>query len=750
MLCGMLPLLLCAALVAPPSVSDLDVVWDSPSADESGSMPIGNGDLAANVWVEPDGALRMYLSKSDAWDDNARLLKLGRLRVAIDGAPLDAGFRQRLDLAAGAIVIEYGTPPAVRIVVRVDATAPVLVVDVVSDRATSIAVELDHWRTAPRSVREVTWSDVYCVDWGRPPFLPTTTEPDTIRSAARGPRGGELLWFHRNERTPIPMTFWLQGIAALLPAHEDPILHRTFGCLVVAPGCAPTSPTRLASGTPALRHRVEAWALTRAPSDESAFEAALRALAADPAPDGDAHRAWWRDAWDRSWIRFEGRDDAALRRLELGYALQRYKTLCAGRGGAPIKFNGSLFTVARPGHDEGDPDYRRWGPGYWFQNTRLIYWPLFATGDIDCTDAFFALYRDALPLLAAVHRHRFGDRLPEGAAAFHETIALWGLPDNASFGWDRVGAPVGEVMNPYIRHYRSGSIELLAMALERYDHEGDPAFLTATLLPLADAILGFYASYYPRNDDGTIRFEPAASLETWHEAVDPLPEIAGLRFVLPRLLGIDDAALDPSRRSRWAALLASVPELPLEDSADGRVIAPAVRYGRLSNVENPPLYAVWPYRLFGVGKPESDLALRTFAARKNRANSGWCQDSIHAAHLGLADEAGAMVVARAARSDEASRFPAFWGPNYDWVPDQTHGANIMNTLQAMLLQTDGDRILLLPAWPAAWDVSFRLHAPKRTILTGRVRDGELVELDVDPPERRTDVEVLGRRGAGAR
>ena len=43
-----------------PSGSPLDaynVVWDSPSDDQHGSMPIGNGDLAANVWVEPNGDL---------------------------------------------------------------------------------------------------------------------------------------------------------------------------------------------------------------------------------------------------------------------------------------------------------------------------------------------------------------------------------------------------------------------------------------------------------------------------------------------------------------------------------------------------------------------------------------------------------------------------------------------------------------------------------------------------------------------
>jgi len=31
------------------------VSWDSPSEDSWGSMPLGNGDIGLNVWVEADG-----------------------------------------------------------------------------------------------------------------------------------------------------------------------------------------------------------------------------------------------------------------------------------------------------------------------------------------------------------------------------------------------------------------------------------------------------------------------------------------------------------------------------------------------------------------------------------------------------------------------------------------------------------------------------------------------------------------------
>jgi hypothetical protein len=52
-------LVVCAGLeaAASDSLDRSNVIWDSPSADCHGSMPIGNGDLAANVWVEPNGDL---------------------------------------------------------------------------------------------------------------------------------------------------------------------------------------------------------------------------------------------------------------------------------------------------------------------------------------------------------------------------------------------------------------------------------------------------------------------------------------------------------------------------------------------------------------------------------------------------------------------------------------------------------------------------------------------------------------------
>jgi len=113
-----------------------------------------------------------------------------------------------------------------------------------------------------------------------------------------------------------------------------------------------------------------------------------------------------------------------------------------------------------------------------------------------------------------------------------------------------------------------------------------------------------------------------------------------------------------------------------------------------------------------------------------------------AALLGLAEEAKTVLADNCRLNNPGFRFPAMWGPIYDAVPDNDHGANILATLQLMAFQTDGDRILVLPAWPREWNVWFKFHAPGRTTVECEYRDGRVTKLDVQPPERRKDVKVF--------
>eukprot|EP00035_Acanthoeca_spectabilis_P030107 m.476096 g.476096 ORF g.476096 m.476096 type:complete len:328 (+) comp40063_c0_seq1:45-1028(+) len=71
----------------PPSPSSPDVVWDTPSEDVTGSMPLGNGRLGINVWVDDTSTIGIMMSHVDALDENAILSKLGRVLIRVVPSP---------------------------------------------------------------------------------------------------------------------------------------------------------------------------------------------------------------------------------------------------------------------------------------------------------------------------------------------------------------------------------------------------------------------------------------------------------------------------------------------------------------------------------------------------------------------------------------------------------------------------------------------------------------------------------------
>jgi hypothetical protein len=175
------------------------------------------------------------------------------------------------------------------------------------------------------------------------------------------------------------------------------------------------------------------------------------------------------------------------------------------------------------------------------------------------------------------------------------------------------------------------------------------------------------------------------------------------------------------------------------------MIAPAKSWERVNNTEVPQLYPVFPWRVFGVGKDSLEIARNTYFydpdVVKFRSHVGWKQDNIFAACLGLTDEAKRLNSLKLA--DGPHRFPAFWGPGFDWTPDHNWGGSGMIGLQEMLLQTTDDgKILLFPAWPANWDVHFKLYAPQQTTVEIELKDGRIIKLDVKPLSRIKDLRII--------
>ncbi|AUP78119.1 DUF5703 domain-containing protein [Flavivirga eckloniae] len=733
--------------VQAQNISDYNPIWNAPCKNSLGSMPLGNGDIGVNAWVEESGDLIFYISKTDAWSDNARLVKLGKVRVSFSPnlvTPKTPYF-QELQFKQGQWVVKMDEGENKRtIVMWVDANNPVIHVDVEGGKKFKAKVSIEPWRTERRQIEEYEkFSFFHSRESGEPIYV----EPDSIVESGKD----ELMWLHHNKRSVYRASMELQGLESIIG--EDPLLHRTFGGLIRAEGLTKESSTSLISKkkTKHLNLSVHVLTMEKATIEEwkdKIKDNATKMEALDVALAKNKHLDWWNDFWNTSWVKVSGKNTKETNDISRGWYAHRYLMGCAGRGKYPIKYNGSLFTVdAHPGTKTGhvdpkknwDADYRNWGEPFWFQNQRQVYWPMIATGDFELMKPFFKMYRDALPL-AKKRTELYYDHK---GAFFPETMLFWGTYANSDYGYDRNNKPLGLVRSGYVKRYWQGGLELSVMMLEYFKYTQDTAFLEDTALPIIKEVVTFFANHWPLGKEGKIEMYPAQALETYWNVKNPLPEIAGMKKVLQELMTLTKNTTE-EQRNEWARIAELIPDYPIKLDENGvRYMAPAwENFSKSNNVENVALYSVFPYRQYGLGFDDLEMIQNSFHKKDFKGvYRCWHNDPVYAAYLGLTDEARIHLGNRFVYSG-AYRFPAFY-IHGDWVPDHDNGGVAQQTLHAMLLQPVGDKILLFPAWPKEWDVDFKLHAPLNTTIEAVLKDGKIEKLKVTPKERLKDITIMG-------
>lgn len=726
-------------------VSTCDVVWNSLGTNENNSMPLGNGDVALNVWTEQNGDIVFLIAKSDSWSENGELLKVGRVRISLRPNPFvnSASFTQTLRLENGNVELHSGNNFAH---IWVDANNPAVHVQVQTEAPVELKATSEVWRTKKYSLdsRAIDRTGLGFFEWGSYPNS-LTFYPDTIFQS----KDNRVSSCHFNTQSIYPMVFEKEHLESLLPKYPDPLMHRCFGLTMKGDNLVSSDNQTLKSLKASGSQQLDIYTLTEQTESPQAWHADLdkKIMKIDAVKTSiawKAHENWWKEFWNRSWINVTGTADAG--KVTQGYAIQRFMTACAGRGAQPIKFNETTFTV---GHDlppgtvsteaNHDPDFRAWGACFWNQDTRLIYYPLIAAGDYDLLEPWFEMYLKALPLEKArteVYYHHDG-------AYFPETMYFWGLPNLHDFGFNNSTV---ELQSAWVRYHIQGTLEIITQILDIYDNTQDSRY-AKELVPFADAIITFYANHWPRDSKGKIHMAPAQSLETYEDdAVNPTPDIAGLKSVIPRLLGLPKEFTSSEQRDFWAKTLNDLPPIPMGKTARGKLppdgvgdadgrptILAAEKYGATHNSENPELYVAYPYRLYGVGKPELQLARDTYNARRFPMDRAWGQDGTQAAVLGLTNEAQRVVT---------REFTDYGRQQFGWFWDPECGGSGMITLQLMLMQCDGKRIQLLPAWPAEWTSDFKLHAPYQTTVEGHVENGKITKLNVTPNSRAKDVVIV--------
>ena len=763
-----------------------NVIWNSQSKQASESMPCGGGDVGLNVWVE-NNEFFFYIGKDGTFDENNTQLKLGRVRLQFSPNPFagNGKFKQELKLKGGYVEVSGLSQENIQVHIKiwVEVNRPVIHVEINSKQEISVNAIYENWRNAPL----LTTDRRRCYGLGSSPTDKRNyngdiyTWPDSVHF-----ENNTVAFYHRNQndRLTFDKELDLEGLSAYKHTFFNPLKDLTFG------GIMQGDNFKADNNTEGKYYKTDykGWKLTSIKKSKSQnlsiylqssqsekladWKNSLQNLVQQKNPSNEVawtdNEKWWSSFWDKSYIilnpeNADKKDSVWM--IGQRYQLFRYMLGCNAKGKYPTKFNGSFFTVDPYYYEtpQPTPDSRVWGSGsFTSQNQRLVYWPMLKSGDFDMMNPQFDFFQNSIVAAQTWARHYWSH---EGAY-YCEQLNNFGIPVGTAYNWNRATYTQAEVYkklqepglidNRFIAFHYTGQVEFAFMILEYNRFTGNDI---SKWMPFVKESLKFIYEHYKylsqKNGremydyQGKLNFYPSQAIETFLLAENPTDLIAGLKATLPLLIKLPAPYLNSGERKYFSTFLSEVPEISIENTRKNKegnpveTISPAKSWKSISNMEAPQLYPLFPYGIYGIGKPGLEIARNTWRFSDYVPNRYeticWFQYGIFAARLGMIPEAEHFLKAKFFQKN--MRFPAFWYMDnaFDQDPDIDHGGSAMIQLQEMLLQTLGNEIRPFPAWPKKWHVEFKLHSPGNTIVRGKWENGKMTSIDVLPVERQNSI-----------
>ncbi len=405
----------------------------------------------------------------------------------------------------------------------------------------------------------------------------------------------------------------------------------------------------------------------------------------------DAHRQWWHDYYQRSYVSIP---DRALERL---YWQTIYRFGCTSRTGR------CMVDTA----------------GLWFQGQS---WPYF-TADWNIQSAHWPVY--------AANRLEQGqalvDRLHEQRQALIDAVQPAAWRDDCAYlplavAWDLRGSRDGDMRY----HELVGNLPwAMHNAWLQYRYSMDDDMLRLKIYPLLRRSINLYLRMLREEADGRLHLPPTYSPETGVWA-DCNFDLALLKWGCHTLLkasarlGIDDP-LAP----KWREVIARLPDYPADEHGFmlGRDQTSSPNHQHFSN-----LLMIYPLHLVHIGQADRREVMRRSLERAiSTAGPGQRQAMVQA-HAG--PMAATMGLGERAL-ESLQKLAVDLYPNGLWYPSPCLESSLAaaNIIQEMMIQSWSDPaaaesgpIRIFPALPAAWkDAEFRCLRAEGAFLVSAVR-----------------------------
>jgi alpha-L-fucosidase 2 len=209
------------------------------------------------------------------------------------------------------------------------------------------------------------------------------------------------------------------------------------------------------------------------------------------------------------------------------------------------------------------------------------------------------------------------------------------------------------------------------------------------------------------------------SHETYWDVRNAITDLAAVRLLFPLTIQVStQLGLDSGLRGGWQNILTNLAPYQVQNGAylpHDPPISPT------RNNENVALELVWPHDQTGIGYPDTPTAVNTWNARPFPYGNVWSNDHVHAARLGLGDQA---LQGMRAMLQKYQNYPNGMTTNTNGVFEYL-GIHLA-AMNESLLQSYNDRIRVFPATPG--DASF---VGKFTLLA---KDGFLVSAEREAGE----------------